>query len=105
MISVGYAILLMFALGAVLDQGVLVVTRSKLSLAGKVFVLTIINFFFIMITTAVVYFVDGLDVRGVLPDGMLNTGLLRWHIVVECFCAGYLWLGVASFWRFVTEDR
>lgn len=94
MISVGYAILLMFALGAVLDQGVLVVTRSKLSLAGKVFVLTIINFFFIMITTAVVYFVDGFD-----------TGLLRWHIVVECFCAGYLWLGVASFWRFVTEDR
>lgn len=104
MISVWFAVSFMFALGIVLDQVVLVITRSKRSPAGKVFVLTIVNFMFVMVTVAVAYFVDGFVVYGTLPDGAPNNGLLRWQIVIECFWAGYLWIWVASFWRFITEE-
>ena len=103
MISVRYAVLLMLALGAVLDQLVLVITRSKLSPAGEIVMLTGTNFLFVMLTIAVVYFVDGFTVHGVLDDGFPENGLLRWQIVIGCFWSGYLWIGVASFWRFVTE--
>lgn len=105
MISEWFAAALLVGLGVLFDQTVWVIIRSRQSVAGMVLMLGIVNFVFMMAMIAVAYFVDGFIVHGVLPDGMHNVGLLRWQLVVICVVSGYLWIGVASFWRFVTEEK
>lgn len=103
MISDFFALGLIFLLGIVFDQTVQLTINSSLPAGTKVFLLAVINFVFVLAMIAAAYFVDGFVIHGVLPDGLLNIGLLRWQLMVECVVVGYLWTGVSSFLRLILE--
>jgi cytochrome c oxidase subunit IV len=103
MISDFFALGLLFIFGVGFDQTVQLIINSSLPAGTKVFLLTVINFVFVLAMIAAAYFVDGFAVHGVLPDGLLDIGLIRWQLMVECVFVGYLWTGVASFLRLILE--
>jgi hypothetical protein len=100
MISEWMAVLLLAGAGAVFDGAVQVVIHSPIQSTGKVLALTIVNGVFVFMILAAAYFVDGFEVRGQWGEGWLD-----WVTVVECVLAGYGWIFVASFWRFVTQTE
>ncbi|MBT9173904.1 MAG: hypothetical protein DDT21_02310 [Syntrophomonadaceae bacterium] len=98
MLSEFFGITLLLLLGILFDQLVLVLIRAKKEAGITILLLSFMNNTMIFLVLVVVYFIDGMTVRGEWGEGWLN-----WVTLIEGFLAAYLPVSLSFVWRVETS--